>query len=279
MITALAGWPDAAQTATGAITYLIRKLKTRRFAELKPEDFYTSTSFRPEITIERGAVTGVQYPGTNFFYWQKEIGGHDLILSRGVEPELNWQKYIKVILDLARKLRVVRIYTLGELYDRIPHTREPRVSGVVSEPRLTQLLRKHSIELINYQGPGSIHSALLAGCKQEFIEAISLWGHAPFYIRAEANPVVCLGLLQKLLELLEIEVDLKEMRQVASSMQRALDQLLSENEELRLYVHKLEERYHIEGAAPREILEGADKIIKEIEDFLKKERHREDTAL
>ena len=278
LITALGGWPDAAHVATGAVSHLINKLKAKRFAELKGEDFYTSTSLRPEVSIDRGVITSVKYPSQSFFYWQNEGNGHDLILSCGREPDLNWRSYIKANLDLATKLKVVTIYTLGGLYDRIPHTREPKVSGVVSEPRLTQLLVTHGIELINYQGPGSIHSALLAECKQE-LEAISLWGHAPFYIRAEANPIVCLRLLQKLLELLRIEVDLKEMRQAASSMREALDRLLTENRELRLYIHKLEEQYDFEGIVPGELLEGVDKIIKEIEDFLKRERRHEDTTL
>lgn len=89
------------------------------------------------------------------------------------------------------------------------------------------------------------------------------------YIRVEANPMVCLGLLQKLLEL---KVNLKEMKEAASSLQETLDQLLSQNEELRLYVQKLEEQHGFEGALPGELLEGTDKIIKEVEDFLKRER-------
>ncbi len=280
LITALAGWPDAAQIATGTISYLITKLRAKKFAELKGEDFYSFTSLRPEVTIERGIVTSVRYPSYSFFYWQNERSEHDLVLSRGIEPDLHWQGYIKAILDLAIHLKVVRIYTLGGLYDQIPHTREPKVSGVVSEPTLTQLLIKHGIELIDYRGPSSLHSALLAECRQKFIEAISLWGHAPFYIRVETNPIICLRLLQKLLELLEIEIDLKELTQAAYSMQQILDRLLSENDELRLYVRKLEEKYDFKDKALKEpLLEDTDKIIKEVEEFLRRERHKEDTAL
>lgn len=281
LIAAFAGWPDAAQVATGAISYLTRKLKAKKFAELKVEGFYTFTSLRPEVTIDRGVVTSLKFPHNNFFCWQKEDSSHDLILFRGIEPDLHWQRYIDAMMELAIRLKVARVYTVGGLYDQIPHTREPRISGVVSEPRLTSLLTKHNIEPIAYQGPSSLHSVLLAACREKLIEALSLWGHAPFYVRVEANPTVCFGLLQKLAGLLEIEVDLEEIRQTSDSLQQTLDRLLAENEELRLYIRKLEEQYETEGIppAPRESLEGADKIIKEVEEFLRDERRREDTTL
>ncbi len=272
LITAFAGWPDAAQTATGAVSYLIKKVKAKRFAELESEEFYVFTSLRTEVNIDHGIVTSLKFPPNSFFYYRDESGKHDLVIFRGIEPDLHWQKFTSILLDLAKQLGVARIYTLGGLYDRIPHTREPKVSGAVSKPGLTHLLEKHAIDTISYQGPSSVHSVLLAACKDKSIEALSLWGHAPFYVKAEANPVVCLSLLQKLSGLLEIEIDLSELREAADSLQEALDRLLTESDELRLYVQQLEEQYDLEGAAPREPLAGTDKIIREVEDFLKRER-------
>lgn len=278
LVAALAGWPDAAQVATGAISYLIRKWKAKRFADLRSEEFYGFTSLRPEVTIDRGMVTSVKFPGNSLFYHKNENEEHDLILFRGIEPDRHWQKFTDALLELATELRVSRIHTLGGLYDRIPHTREPKVSGVVSQPGLIHLLEKHTIEPIVYQGPSSIHSVLLAACKDRLIEAISLWGHAPFYVKVEANPAVCLGLLRKLLGLLEIEIDLSEITEAANSLQETLDRLLAENEELRLYIQQLEEQYDIEGTVPGQVLEGTDKIIREVEDFLRKERRGGDAS-
>jgi len=278
LIAAFAGWPDAAQTATGAISYLIKRVKAKRFAKLESEEFYVFTSLRTEVNIDHGILTSLKFPPNNFFYCRDERSQHDLIIFRGIEPDLHWQKFSNTFLDLVKQLGVIRIYTLGGLYDRIPHTREPKVSGAVSQPGLTHLLERHAVETISYHGPSSVHSVLLAACKDRLIEALSLWGHAPFYVKAETNPVVCLSLLQKLLGLLEIEIDLSELREAADSLQEALDRFLTENEELRLYVQQLEEQYDLEGAAPREPLAGADKVIREIEDFLKKERHGGDAS-
>lgn len=86
--------------------------------------------------------------------------------------------------------------------------------------------------------------------------------------------MVCLGLIKKLTELLGIEVDLDELIKAGESLQKMLSRLLADSHDLRHYIQKLEEQYELEGTAPIEPLEGADRIIKEVEDFLRNQRNR-----
>lgn len=277
LVAAFAGWADAAQVATGTVAYLIRKLDARRFAEITAGEFYDFSTLRPAVTVDRGLITSLKLPRNSFFYWQSRATEHDLVLLHGIEPQLHWQKFVDLIIELAHQLNVRRIYTLGGLYDRIPHTREPRISGVVNEPVLIDVLERYTIAPIDYQGPSSLHGLLLTGCAQRKIEGISLWGHAPFYVRVETNPMVCLVLGKKLTELLDIEVDLEEIRTAGEYLQDMLNRLLADSNDLRLYVQKLEEQYELEGTVPREPLEGADKIIREVEDFLRNQRRGGET--
>lgn len=62
LVMALAGWADAAQVATKAIAYLIKKLDAIRFAEIKPGEFYDFSSLRPAVTIDRGLITSLKLP-------------------------------------------------------------------------------------------------------------------------------------------------------------------------------------------------------------------------
>jgi proteasome assembly chaperone (PAC2) family protein len=277
LVAAFAGWADAGQVATGAVAYLIRKLDVRRFAEIPVEEFYDFSSLRPAVTVDRGVITSLKLPRNSFFYWQSKTTEHDLLLLHGIEPHLHWQKFVDLILDLAMQLNINRIYTLGGLYDRVPHTKEPMISGVVNKPGLIDVLEKHNIAPIDYQGPSSMHGLLLTSSAQRKIEAISLWGHAPFYVRVETNPMVCFELVKKLTGLLRIEVDLEELRKAGEYLQEMLSRLLADSHDLRGYIQKLEEQYELEGTAPREPLEGADRIIKEVEDFLRNQRHRGET--
>ena len=277
-IAALAGWSDAAQVATGTALYLARSLDAVRFAQIEGDQFYDFSTIRPKITVDRGLITSLHLPHNGLCYWKNQKADHDLVLLHGIEPHLHWQKFVDTILDLASRLKVRRIYTLGGLYDNIPHTREPRISGVVNRPSLLAVLQRHNIEPIVYQGPSSLHGLLLTNCARRNIEAVSLWGHAPFYVRVETNPMVCLGLVKKLTELLEIEIDLEELAKAGEYLQDMLNRLLADSsDELRLYVKKLEEQYELEGVAPGERLEGTDRIIKEVEDFLRNQRHKKET--
>ncbi len=274
MVVALAGWADAAQVATGTVAYLVRKLEANRFAEVNPDEFYNFPELRPTVTIENGVMASLRMPRANFFYWKSGLGGHDLILVHGVEPHHYWQRFSDLILDIADTMGVRRIYTLGGLYDRIPHTLPTRISGVVNAPQLTVFLEEFGVIPVNYQGPASFHSVLLTECARLDKEAVGLWGHCPFYIRVEANPMVCLALAEKLVDMLGVKVDLEELRQAGEYLSGTLDRLLAENKELALYVKKLEKEYLSQPAPSVERTEDAERIIKEVEDFLRQQRDK-----
>ncbi len=274
MVVALSGWADAAQVATGTVAYLVRKLEARRFAEINPDEFYNFPELRPTVTVEGGVITSVRLPRSSFFFWQGGLVQRDLIFVHGVEPHHYWQRFCDLILDIADTMGVRRICTLGGLYDRIPHTVPPRISGVVNSPRLVTVLEEFGIVPIAYQGPASFHSLLLMECTRLEREAISIWGHAPFYIRMEANPMVCLALASKLAEMLGLEVDLEELRRAGEYLQDMLDRLLAENKEMALYVKRLEKEHLSQPAPSGERPEDAERIIKEVEDFLRQQREK-----
>jgi hypothetical protein len=99
----------------------------------------------------------------------------------------------------------------------------------------------------------------------------------PFYVRVETNPLVCLALVKKLIEMLEIEINLTDLIKAGEYLQDTLKRLLADSEELQLYIKQLEEQYEIQGTAPREPSPGADKIIREVENFLHRQRQQGET--
>ena len=274
MVVAFAGWADVTHAGTSALSYLARKLKAKEFADINTEEFYDFTANRPTVIISRGVIQEVKMPASRFYYVMSQ--GHDLILFLGEEPNLKWNRYADSMLKFVSYWEVDRIYLLGGLYDRVTHTLETKITGVASQPHLTKTLKKHNIETLDYHGPSSIYSLILATCKERGIEATSLWGHVPFYIRAETNPLTCLALLNKLIELLEIKLDLADMEAMAKQFSSKLDQLMTQSTELARYIQTLEKQQKGKGKASIKDLGSTDKIVKEVEDFLKKERGDEE---
>ncbi|MBN1690634.1 MAG: PAC2 family protein [Dehalococcoidia bacterium] len=275
LVAAFIGWPDAAQISTGAVAYMIKKLSAVKFAEIKSDDYYDFAKIRPSINVENGMMWPISMPANSLYYWHNPEGPRDLIIFSGIEPQMRWQSYVEVIADLAGYYNTHCVYAVGGLYDRIPHTRETRISGLVNEQAMIEVLEKAGIEPVSYTGPSSIHGPLLSVCAMRRIPAVSIWGHVPFYIRAESNPMVCLETVKKIAALLALDLDLGDLKRSADSLCGILNKLISENEQMRIFLRSLEEQYDLDGNAIGVEPEGSEQIIKDIEDFLRDQRHED----
>jgi proteasome assembly chaperone (PAC2) family protein len=277
LVAAFLGWPDAAQVSTGSISYMIDKLPAVRLAEMKSDDYYDFATVRPTVSIENGIMQPLSMPLNSFYYWINKKSERDVILFTGIEPQMKWNAYVEAIADLAGYYNVHRVYAVGGLYDRIPHTRETRISGLVNNTDLIEVLETSNIELTSYNGPSSIHGLLLSVCAMRRIPALSIWGHVPFYIRAESNPMVCFEIIKKMSAVLGIDVSLADIKKSADSLFTILNRLLYENEQMRNFLRALEDQYDQVGSSPgtEATVAGADQIIKDIEDFLRNQRQDE----
>ena len=269
LVLAFGGWPDAARWPSPS-TIWTGQLNAWPFAEINSEEFFDFTKARPEIVVEDGLLRQLRLPTIESFFLEEEYRGHDIILMRGIEPELKWKTFADIVVTFAREFRVTRLIALVRLFDNVPHTRAPKVSGLVNQAHLKALLLANGVSLTTYRGPASVHSALLAASEKAGIEMVSLWGHSPFYLRSEANPRMCVELVLMLNNILGIQVDVEKLRRAAEQTDRALARLVSENPHLRSHLEKLEEQYDAESV-PDEPVEGAEQIVRDVEDFLRRE--------
>ena len=274
LVAAFRGWPNAGEVASGVVGYLINRLHARKFAEIAPDDFYDFTNVRPAIAIEDGLIKGLRFTSNEFFHWRNEGAEHDVVFLLGTEPHLRWRRYVGYVLSMAEKLGVNRIYAIGGTYDQVPHTREPKLSSVVSSPQLQEEMRRLNVGFSNYSGPSSLHSTLIYTCAQQGIEAISLWGHAPHYIQVVGNPKVCQALVRRLCLLMDVQLDLRDLQDASDYLDEALNKLLAENTSLREYVQRLEEEYESVGERSTTPSEGTDRLIRDVEEFLRREAQR-----
>jgi proteasome assembly chaperone (PAC2) family protein len=240
LIAAFAGWPDAAEVASGSARYLARKLRARRFAEIEPEEFYVFTETRPTTLILAPGQRALEWPSNEFFAWRNPSGERDLIILQGREPNLNWQEYIEIVLGLAQRLEVSQVVALGGTYDAVSHRGRVSLSGGSTTPELSEKLEQLGVGGSSYEGPSSVQSALLETCRARNIMAASLWGHAPHYVRAAPNPKVSHAMLSALRELIDVDIDLVELKVAGEQLEARVDAAMSENPELREYVEQLD---------------------------------------
>lgn len=268
LVAGFGGWANAAEISTGVVNYLKNVLSARKLGEIHPEGFYSFAVARPDIVVRHGVIKSVEIVSNKFYSWRNVDSDRDLILLQGVEPHLNWPGYVDCLLEVADRFNVVKVVTVGGFYDRVPHTRRPKVTAVVNDSALVADMEEFDIGLTEYEGPASIHSYLLAACAAKGIPGFSLWGHAPDYVQGVGNPRVCQAVVAKLAALLNIDIDLEQLKGAGDYLDETLSRLLNHNPELQQHVHRLEDEYEASGARP-EPLGKTTRILKDVEDFLR----------
>ena len=281
LVFAFAGWPDAGEAASGAVRYLINKLGARKFAELDPEGFYDFTVMRPLILSTASGQREVRWPSVEFFYARSGDTNQDLVFFLAIEPSFRWRTFTSAVLGLAQSCGANTVVGLGALLDNVPHTREPRVTGGANRPDLQARLSETAVATSEYQGPTGIHSAIYNGCQQRGMGYATFWGHAPYYIRSVANPKVSLALLRRLCTFLGLPLDLAELEQEAEAFDLRLKEALLHNPELGSLVQRLEEQEEPPSPPSQvtpEPFPGADAVVEELEEFLRRRPQPEEGA-
>lgn len=278
LVTAFEGWPDAGEVASGAVRYLIRSLGAIRFAEISPEEFYVFTETRPSTIQIRPGQRTLRWPSNDFYYWNSPSGERDLVLLLGREPNLRWGAYTSAILDLCEQCNVNLLVTLGGTYDAVSHHGAVTISGIANTPRLRSRLEPMGIAFSQYQGPSSVQTALVDAARRRGLPAVSLWGHAPHYIQAVPNIKVCHGLLAKLSRLIDLPLDLEELRSASQALEARVDEAIAGNDELQSYVRRLDEGLGVDEP-PEELppaeeppgeIPSSDIVLRELEEFLRR---------
>lgn len=277
LIVAFAGWPDAGESATSSIKYLMRQLEAAKFADIDPEEFYDFTQERPRSIRTRDGRRRVRWPSNEFYYWQAPRPApagtpRGALFFIGVEPNLKWRTFSETIANLALDLGVKTVVHLGALLDAVPHTREVRLTGSSTLPVLQEALESSNIGTSNYQGPTGISTAVMETCTRKGMSYASLWGHTSHYLQAAPNYRVSYTLAETISRLLGLPVNLSELRSAAEKFDQEVVQAIDKDDQLAGYVRKLEDRYD-ETLADSPMPEPAD-IVRDLEQFLRSEQRR-----
>ncbi|HET6478089.1 MAG TPA: PAC2 family protein [Dehalococcoidales bacterium] len=277
LVCGINGWVDGGEAATGTTRYLIQKLRARKFAEMPVDRYHVfqvpgQLSLRPEIKIENGLLKKHVMPKNEFFYWVNPRSEHDLILYLGTEPNTTWEEYAGNILDLAADFGVARIYVLGGVLDKTPHTREASVSCACSSRELRQEMMKYAMQSSNYEGPGSFSITMLHLSQQRKMPFVSVIARATYYpefnIVIPRNPKAIKAIVLRLDSLLHLNMDIPDLDQEADELEVKLNFMASHNREFQTYIEELEKEYsEVKYKAPLDIT--ANEAVQLAEDFLK----------
>jgi proteasome assembly chaperone (PAC2) family protein len=262
VVAAFEGWNDAGDAATAAVEHLELVWEARPLLTIDPEDYYDFQVNRPTVTLIDGVTRRLQWPTTRLSMCRLD-GPRDVILIRGLEPNMRWKAFCGEILDVAMDLDADLLIALGALLADAPHTRPIPVTGTASD---ADVATKLGLDSSRYEGPTGIVGVLHDQCVQRGLPSVSFWAAVPHYVAQPPSPKATLALLRRVEDVLDVQVPLGDLEEQARGWERQVNELAAEDSEVAEYVRSLEER-----EAETDLPEASgDAIAREFERYLRR---------
>ena len=238
VIAAFEGWNDAADAASAVVDHLIEVWGARTVATIDPEDFYDFQVNRPVVGTDELGHRRLTWPTTSISVASPPELDRDVILLRGIEPNMRWRQFCGELLAVCDELGGTLVVTLAALLADTPHTRPIPVSGTATELELVDRLK---LEQSTYEGPTGIVGVFQDACVRLDMPAVSYWAAVPHYVAQPPCPKATLALLGQLEDLLEASIPLGDLPEDSRAWERGVDELAEEDEDVADYVRALEE--------------------------------------
>jgi proteasome assembly chaperone (PAC2) family protein len=239
MIAAFEGWNDAGDAATSCVEHLERVWEAREVASVDPDDYYDFQVNRPTVSFIDGRTRSITWPTTRFSVCSPPGADRDVVLLRGLEPNMRWRGFCAELLEIGAALGVELVVTLGALLADSPHTRPVPVSGTANDPETIESL---GLERSRYEGPTGIVGVFQDAVTTAGLPAVSFWAAVPHYVAQPPCPKASVALLRRVEDLLDMPIPLGDLPEQAREWERHVDELAAEDSDVAEYIASLEQR-------------------------------------
>jgi proteasome assembly chaperone (PAC2) family protein len=263
LVAAFEGWNDAGDAASGAVEHLEDVWDAEQVAAIDPDEYYDFQVNRPTVQLVDGHTRRITWPTTRVSVCRLGEADRDVVLVRGLEPNMRWRGFCEELLSVAAQLEVELVVTLGALLADSPHTRPVPVSGTASDREAMQAL---GLERSRYEGPTGIVGVFQDVCTSSGLPAVSFWAAVPHYVASPPCPKATLALLRRIEDLLDLPVPLEDLPERARAWEHSVDELAAGDSDVAEYIASLEQR-EAEVDLPEA---SGEAIAKEFERYLKR---------
>jgi predicted ATP-grasp superfamily ATP-dependent carboligase len=244
VFTIIPPWLNAGESARLATEYIQENTNAQPLAQLSaPGEFFDFTRYRPNISLV-GGVSKLEIPNAVSSF--SKGSSIDFIFLRLPEPHMRSEVYIESVLELFKYFKVKRYNLIGSMYEMLPHTRPPFITGSASNQWLQNSIEVARVLPSNYEGPTSIMSLLAQEAKKLGIETLSLVVHLPIYLPVPADHRGETRLLEVCEALYGIPVpqaDIEKARDENEQVKETAEAFLKQNPQLRFMLTQLEDNY------------------------------------
>jgi hypothetical protein len=256
LVVAFDGWVDAAGASSAAAEHLADGgVPVVSFDDDRLFDY---RSRRPTLDIIDGTLHRLQWPALRIHH--RAIGGRDLLILHGPEPDFRWQALGDAVGEFCLRAGVVEWISLGAIPAAVPHTRPVPVLATASRDGLL-----HEAEAKGPQGLLRVPSAALSSIELPVTElgvpAVGFYAQVPHYVGGP-YAAASVSLLRHLSRHLGVELPMEELEQEQEAQRLRLDAAVAADEDVQEILQRLEQ-------STEEELPSGDELAAEIERFLR----------
>lgn len=239
LLHALEGFSDAGHAIRLAAEHLKNTLESERVASFAIDDLLDYRSRRPLMTFKTDHFTSYEDPQLNLYALRDSAGTPFLLLS-GLEPDLQWERFVSAVRLLAERLGVRRTIGVGTIPMAVPHTRPVTMTAHSSD---RTLIADHTPWVGEVQVPSSASNLLEFRMAQHGHEAVGYTVHVPHYLAQTDYPAAAEALLEQVAKSAGLELPLGALGEAAAVVRSRIDEQVAASAEIGQVVEALERQY------------------------------------
>ena len=237
-----------------------------------PEEFYDFQVNRPTVSTTDEGMRRITWPSTQVYVARPPGSQRDVVLLRGIEPNMKWRQFCAELLGLRRRAR--RRASWSPSARCWPRPRTPgRSRSAAPRPSSTSRTGSSSSPRRTRARPASSACSRTRAPRLD-VPAVSFWAAVPHYLPQPPCPKATLALLGQVEDLLETSIPLGDLPEDSRAWERGVAELAEEDEDVAEYVRNLEES---QDAAELPEASG-EAIAREFERYLKRRDDRGSAA-
>jgi hypothetical protein len=256
MVSALAGWVDAAGVGTGAAGRLADGGEV--IASFDPDLLFDYRSQRPILDIVDGVMRKTVWP--RVLLTHVVVDGRDVVVLTGQEPDLAWRRFAGGVADLAARLGVRQLITFGSVPGPVPHTLPPPVMTTESRPGLLEGGSTPPDGLLRV--PAAAVSIVDQHVAAREIPTVGFFIQVPHYVSG-TYPAGLVALLRRFSTHLGVDLVLDDVEQEAETHRKTLDEAVAAQPEVQEHIRALE------AMQAQQTVVSGEELASEIERYLR----------
>jgi proteasome assembly chaperone (PAC2) family protein len=240
-----AAWPGMGNVSLNAAKYLVKKLEMEPIGSIGSSDFSVSE----DIIIRDHIVLPLEVPEYRFYAFRHPAKQGDLLVFVADHQPFQYQGFVlaRLVMRVAGRLGVRRVYTGAALMCSISHMESPRVWGIATHREILPELEGKEIRLLPEGHVSGLNGLLLGVGKQMGFEGVCLLGELPYYTIGMDNPKSSLALVESFSRLWGLPLDTQELHEESQRKEIEIEEFIRQGEKKVSLQEAVEEEDHGTG--------------------------------